>query len=198
MEIYTNYFASLINIPTNYYQLQMYPYSLFNIFNNKYEVSIIKNTNKIFSLSGFTNNIKNSPIKDICINIEEYNNGLFNTTLYSSSKTCGYINLLYNDNDKILYICKYFINTDIFAFDNLNMYGTSINKNDEKNVKKILFGLAENIAIINNCNKICLDIDSNLKYYKYDNLKELGFQLTKEKSKNGWIVTEKIINFKQT
>ena len=188
MEIYTNYFASLINIPTNYYQLQMYPYSLFNIFNNKYEVSIIKNTNNIFSFSGITNNIKNSPIKDICINIEEYNNGLFGTTIYSSSKTCGYIDLLYNENNKILYICKYFINTN-----------TTINKNDKKNIKKILFGLAENIAIINNCNKICLDIDSNLKYYKYDNLEELGFQLTNEKSKKkvGWIVTEKIINFKQ-
>ena len=203
MEIYIKYFSFLNTIPTNYTKLKSHTNCFFDICKKKYEVSIIKNketfTSK-YDILGFINKVNNNNLtKTLCVTIKEYDNdGLFGTTICASSKIIGFIHLLNDNTNKILYIYDYLINNELFAFDNSNIFDEPLNKSDEDQVKKILFELVENIAKDNNCNNIYLDIHPELIYYKDNNLEELGFILTEEKSKNklNWHVAKKILNVK--
>lgn len=171
MVSFTKYFSILQCVPVNLNLLQSYQNCLFDSLKNKYNVYVnIGNNDKLIYLS-----------------LTEYdNNGLFGTNIFANSKIIGNILLEKNNNKKKLYIDNYFI-----SFDHEN----TINKFNEKELKRILFGFAENIARDNNFNKICLDVNSNLINYKRNNLEELNFLLTEKKStRNSFfpvIVTEK-------
>ena len=66
---------------------------------------------------------------------------------------------------------RFFIITSYFSL-SCFMYGEPIDDNEEHFVKKILFGVTENIAITNDCKKIQLDTHQSLKFYNNDGLKE--------------------------
>jgi hypothetical protein len=174
------YYSTLKNISSKYNEIFKPNYSCIESFYDKYIVFDLDN--------------KNENKNNISLRIEEYNNdGLFGTNLYASSRPIGSINLKKDDLEKKLYIDWYLINNELFGSTHNYMYSEPINRSDELEIKRILFGLAENIAKENNYDKICLDVHSNLKYYKSDGLDELGFKIT-DKVADGnpyWIVTEK-------
>jgi hypothetical protein len=76
------------------------------------------------------------------------------------------------------------------------MYGSPINKTDELELRRILFGLTENVAKENNFTKICLEVHTNLRLYEAYNLKRLGYNITNQIAKDNsfWIVTEKYLS----
>jgi len=153
-----------------------------NIFNDIYCKYIVKN---------MSNNHNN-----IFLRIEKYNqNGLLGTNIYATSSPVGDIDIRINNNNKIANIEWYFIRNKLFCEIQNNMYGEPINDNEENLIKKILFETAENIAITNNCKKIQLDTHQSLRFFNYDGLKELGFNLTSQRSNDNpfWIITKKIL-----
>jgi hypothetical protein len=133
---------------------------------------------------------------NISLRIEKYNqDGLLGTNIYATSLPVGSIDIQINNDEKIVNVEWYLIKNKLFCETHNNMYGVPIDDDEENLIKKILFGVAENIAITNDCKKIRLDTHRSLKFYNHDGLKELGFNLTAQRANDNpfWIITEKLL-----
>ena len=106
--------------------------------------------------------------------------------------------------DNLIACLDYTINNDHIKIEYLSIsddfdinYRKNIilNDNDAIELKNSLILYIENIAKINNLNKIIIDVHNNLKYYnKY--FKDNNFIITDKRCNDNpfWIETEKIIN----
>lgn len=159
---FCQYFCSLRKIPANYVELYSMQRNNFNYIYGKYIVKdISKESNKIF------------------LRIEKYNqDGLMGTNICATSLPIGSIDIIINDDEKNINIEWYLIKNKLFYEIHNNMYGEPISENEEKFIKKILFGIADDIAITNDCKKIRLDTHQTLKSYNNNGLKEFGFNST--------------------
>jgi hypothetical protein len=176
--MFKKYYSSLKNISSKYNEIFEPTISCIESFYDKYIVFDLKDKNS----------------DNIYLRIEEYNdNGLFGTNLFATSRPIGSINLIKYDLEKKLDIDWFMINNNIFGSTHNYMYGNPIDSLNELEIKRIMFGLAENIAIENNYDIISLDVHSNLKFYKAYGLEKLGFKITKKRAEDNlfWIVTEK-------
>lgn len=155
------------------------------------------------ALDAFTNIKKKYIVKDISdtigrkfIRIVKYDqNGLLGTNIGATSSPVGSMDIEIHRNEKIIKINYHFIKNKLFCKTHNNIYGNPIDDDEEYLVRKILFSIAKNIAIVNGCKKMRYDTDPDLILYNNHELKKLGFSLTRkiaEYPKN-WIITEKIV-----
>lgn len=186
--MFYKYFSSLDEIPTTYNELHSKSNNAFNAFN---------------VMNSFLNTKKKYIIKDTSttsgrnfLRIIKYDqNGLFGTNIGASSSPIGSIDIEICHDEKIIKIYYHFIKNALFCKTHDNIYGEPIDNDEEHLVRKILFGIVENIAISNGCKKIRYDTDPDLILYNKLEFNKLGFNLTikiAEYPKN-WIVTEKIV-----
>lgn len=70
-------------------------------------------------------------------------------------------------------------------------YGESLNETEELEIKKKLLDITEDIAKVNNCDKISLITTKD--YYKLKKFEDFGFEMIKQKTSKQ-IIVEKIIN----
>lgn len=178
--MYYKYFSSLNIIPINYIKLESIVNNIFDKITSKYIVKNISDDKKF-----------------IFLRIEKYNNdGLFGTNINATSQPLGSIDIEINNKEKNIDISWYMIKNKLFCETHNNIYGVPIDEYEEYMVKKIMFGIVQNIAEENNCKKIQLNTHQNLKIYNIDRLNEFGFNLTKKRAIDNkyWIITEKKIN----
>jgi hypothetical protein len=160
------------------------------------------------SLNNYNSNFVQSP--NIFLNdkyilgecIEDYN--LKYIRIWKSKACFNYYFNKMHMTDNLIACLDYTINNDHIKIEYLSIsddfdinYRKNIilNDNDAIELKNSLILYIENIAKINNLNKIIIDVHNNLKYYnKY--FKDNNFIITDKRCNDNpfWIETEKIIN----
>lgn len=192
------FFNNLSKVPNNYTRLNNVKNTICEYMCNKYVVFDLMDKYK-YDKKIYNNNI-------ILLRFYKFkNDGICKINLFTLSKYIAGVDIIKNDIEKKIKIEGYFINNktyEKFYINNMkfkkfynNIYGNPISEEEEIEIKRIIFGIAEDLAKMYNYNKIQFDTHQNLKFWYDNKINELGYNITNIKSKNNpyWIETIKNI-----